>query len=46
MPDRKPKPDRATPHKDKLCKTCRRPHRKRPYPSAATLKHPAPLVIT
>jgi len=25
MPDRKPKPDRATPHKDKLCKTCRRP---------------------
>lgn len=23
MPDRKPKPDRATPHKDKLCKTCR-----------------------
>ena len=25
MPDRKRKPDRATPHKDKLCKTCRRP---------------------
>ena len=25
MPDRKPKPDRPTPHKDKLCKTCRRP---------------------
>jgi hypothetical protein len=25
MPDRKPKPDRITPHKDKLCKTCRRP---------------------
>lgn len=24
MPDRKPKPDRPTPHKDKLCKTCRR----------------------
>jgi len=27
MPDRKPKPDRITPHKDKLCKTCRRPIR-------------------
>ena len=25
MPDRKPKPDRITPHKDKLCKTCRHP---------------------
>jgi hypothetical protein len=25
MPDRKPKPDRPTPHKEKLCKTCRRP---------------------
>jgi hypothetical protein len=25
MPDRKPKPERITPHKDKLCKTCRRP---------------------
>ena len=25
MPDRKPKLDRTTPHKDKLCKTCRRP---------------------
>lgn len=25
MPDRKPKPDRPTPHKDKLCKSCRRP---------------------
>lgn len=25
MPDRKPRPDRPTPHKDKLCKTCRRP---------------------
>lgn len=25
MPDRKPKPDRTTPHKDHLCKTCRRP---------------------
>jgi hypothetical protein len=25
MPDRKPKPDRSTPHKDKLCKICRRP---------------------
>jgi hypothetical protein len=25
MPDRKRKPDRPTPHKDKLCKTCRRP---------------------
>jgi hypothetical protein len=25
MPDRKPKTDRPTPHKDKLCKTCRRP---------------------
>jgi len=25
MPDRKPKPDRPTPHKDKLCKTCRGP---------------------
>jgi hypothetical protein len=25
MPDRKPKPDRPTPPKDKLCKTCRRP---------------------
>ena len=24
MPDRKPKPDRATPHKDKICKTCGR----------------------
>jgi hypothetical protein len=27
MPDRKPKPDRITPHKDKLCKACRRPIR-------------------
>jgi hypothetical protein len=25
MPDRKPKPERTTPHKDKLCKTCRSP---------------------
>jgi hypothetical protein len=25
MPDRKRKPERTTPHKDKLCKTCRRP---------------------
>jgi hypothetical protein len=25
MPDRKPKPDRITPYKDKLCKICRRP---------------------
>jgi hypothetical protein len=25
MPDRKRKPERITPHKDKLCKTCRRP---------------------
>ena len=25
MPDRKPKPDRPTPPKEKLCKTCRRP---------------------
>jgi len=25
MPDRKFKSDRPTPHKDKLCKTCRRP---------------------
>lgn len=25
MPDRKPKPERTTPHKDKLCKACRRP---------------------
>ena len=25
MPDRKRKPDRPTPRKDKLCKTCRRP---------------------
>jgi len=25
MPDRKPKFERTTPHKDKLCKTCRRP---------------------
>jgi hypothetical protein len=25
MPDRKPKPDRITPHKDKLCKACGRP---------------------
>jgi hypothetical protein len=25
MPDRKPKLDRPTPHKDKLCKTCGRP---------------------
>ena len=24
MPDRKPKPDRETPHKDKLCKACGR----------------------
>lgn len=24
MPDRKPKPERTTPHKDKLCKTCGR----------------------
>ncbi len=24
MPDRKPKPDRVTPHKDKLCQTCGR----------------------
>jgi hypothetical protein len=27
MPDRKRKPDRLTPHKDKLCKNCRRPIR-------------------
>jgi hypothetical protein len=25
MPDRKPRRDQPTPHKDKLCKTCRRP---------------------
>jgi hypothetical protein len=25
MPDRKRKPERTTPHKDKLCKICRRP---------------------
>jgi hypothetical protein len=25
MPDRERKPERTTPHKDKLCKTCRRP---------------------
>ena len=25
MPDRKPKPDRPTPHKEKLCKACKRP---------------------
>lgn len=25
MPDRKPKPERITPRKEKLCKTCRRP---------------------
>jgi hypothetical protein len=25
MPDHKRKPERTTPHKDKLCKTCRRP---------------------
>ena len=25
MPDRKPKPDRPTPRKEKLCKTCKRP---------------------
>lgn len=25
MPDRKPKPDRPTPHKEKLCKICGRP---------------------
>jgi hypothetical protein len=25
MPDRKPRPERTTPHKDKLCKTCRCP---------------------
>jgi hypothetical protein len=25
MPDRKPKPDRPTPRKEKLCKTCRHP---------------------
>ncbi|GAC1414455.1 MAG: hypothetical protein NVSMB62_00370 [Acidobacteriaceae bacterium] len=24
MPDRKPKPDRTTPHRDKICKTCGR----------------------
>jgi hypothetical protein len=24
MPDRKRKPERTTPHKDKICKTCRR----------------------
>jgi len=24
MPDRKPKPERTTPHKDKICKTCGR----------------------
>ncbi len=24
MPDRKPKPERTTPHQDKLCKTCGR----------------------
>ena len=27
MPDRKPKPDRPTPRKEKLCKTCKRPIR-------------------
>jgi hypothetical protein len=27
VPDRKPKPDRPTPHKEKLCKTCKRPIR-------------------
>jgi hypothetical protein len=27
MPDRKPKPDRPTPHKEKLCKACKRPIR-------------------
>src|ERR1700704_2706001 len=25
MPDRKPRPDRPTPHKERLCKTCKRP---------------------
>jgi hypothetical protein len=25
MPDRKPKPDRPTPRKEKLCKACKRP---------------------
>jgi hypothetical protein len=25
MPDRKPKPDRPTPRKEKICKTCKRP---------------------
>lgn len=25
MPDRKPKPDRPTPHKERLCKTCKHP---------------------
>jgi hypothetical protein len=25
VPDRRPKPDRLTPHKEKLCKTCKRP---------------------
>jgi hypothetical protein len=25
MPDRKRKPERTTPHKDKICKICRRP---------------------
>jgi hypothetical protein len=25
MPDRRPRPERITPHRDKLCKTCRRP---------------------
>lgn len=25
MPDRRPKPDRETPRKERLCKTCRRP---------------------
>lgn len=25
MPDRKPKPERETPRKERLCKTCRRP---------------------
>lgn len=25
MPDRRPRPDRETPHKEKLCKTCGKP---------------------
>lgn len=30
MPDRKPRPDRPTPHRDKLCKTCGRAFAWRP----------------